>query len=70
MRVLMVSMFFCFISVMPELAVSNVKRARAWTYASRSNWNKPTQNKNLEKSNMHILQNIYFSVPQKKAIEV
>ncbi len=24
----------------------------------------------MEKSNMHILQNIYFSVPQKKAIEV
>ena len=38
MRVLIVSMFFCFISVMPELAVSRVKRARAWTYASRSNY--------------------------------
>lgn len=36
MRVLMVSMFFCFISAMPELAVSRVKRARAWTYASLS----------------------------------
>lgn len=37
-RVLMVSMFFCFISAMPELAVSRVNLARAWTYASLSNW--------------------------------
>ena len=37
MRVLMVSMFFCFISAMPELAVSSVNLARAWTYASLSN---------------------------------
>lgn len=36
----MVSMFFCFISAMPELAVSRVNLARAWTYASLSNCNK------------------------------
>ena len=34
----MVSMFFCFISVMLELAVSRVNLAKAWTYASRSNY--------------------------------
>lgn len=34
----MVSMFFCFISVMLELAVSSVNLAKAWTYASRSNY--------------------------------
>lgn len=33
----MVSMFFCFISVMPELAVSKVNLANACTYASLSN---------------------------------
>lgn len=33
----MVSMFFCFISVMPELAVSKVNLAKACTYASLSN---------------------------------
>lgn len=38
MRVLMVSMFFCFISVMPELAVSRVNLAKACTYASLSSW--------------------------------
>jgi len=42
MSVLMVSMFFCFISVMLELAVSRVKRARACTYASLSSYNTHT----------------------------
>lgn len=32
----MVSMFFCFISAMPELAVSRVNLAKACTYASLS----------------------------------
>jgi hypothetical protein len=36
MRVLMVSIFFAFISVIGEFAVSNVNRASAWTYASLS----------------------------------
>jgi len=35
-RVLMVSMFLDFISVMGELAVSSVNLASAWTYASLS----------------------------------
>jgi hypothetical protein len=36
MSVLMVSIFLAFISVIGELAVSNVNLASAWTYASLS----------------------------------
>lgn len=42
-RVLMVSMFFCFISAMPELAVSRVNLASACTYASLSNCSPQTK---------------------------
>lgn len=41
----MVSMFFCFISVMPELAVSKVNLAKACTYASLSNCYRDTKKK-------------------------
>lgn len=47
----MVSMFFCFISVMLELAVSSVNLAKAWIYASRSSYiHTHTQNDTTHKS--------------------
>lgn len=43
----MVSMFFCFISAMPEVAVSRVNLARACTYASLSSCERQNNNNAL-----------------------